>query len=177
MSIFKSPPSKRPEVIYRIAYLEEVRNQLASRLFKHHTSDYIALYSSLINLWEELSSQPFGEDEATVATDKGILDKFLKKNIRSQDSVGDFTQLRASGAPLPQLGFGYREFISTEANEAVGFRTDEASLDFLLDQYLFVWAKILMLLKKESRLRLWFATPHESELKIILEMASDNAPD
>ena len=81
MNIFKRPPSERPEVIYRIAYLEEVRDQLARRLFKHHTNDYIALYSSLINLWEELSSQPFGEDKATVATDKGILDKFLKKNM------------------------------------------------------------------------------------------------
>lgn len=177
MNIFKKLPSERPDILYRIAYYEEVRDQLARWLFKHHTNEYIALYSSLINLWEELSSHPFGESKTLDAIHKGILDKYFEENIRRQDSVRDFTELRASGAPLPQLGFGYREFISTEDNEAVGFRTDEASLNFLRDQYLFVSASLLVTFKKESTLRLWFATPHQEELKFIKDRASAKSAD
>lgn len=177
MNIFKRPPSERPEILYRIAYFEEVRDQLARRLFKHHTSDYVELYSLLINLWKELSSQQFGESKALNTIHKGIVDKYLKAYIRSSDSVRDFTEFRASGAPLPQLGFGLREFISTENNEPVGFRTPEASLDFLRDQYLFVSAGLFLMFMKESKLRFWFATPHQSELEIILERARDESAD
>ena len=168
MSFFKKKASDRPEIIANIAYLSEVRNQCARWLYRHHTENYIALYSTALSIWNELKELGFGETRSLRDAHAKVVEKHLKTKFSVED-LKPFAKFRDSGAPLLDLGFPLREFVSVEYSETIGFNNPEETHQFMVAQYLFVSGGLCAAIAKDSQLQFWFEVPHQQELDLIIK--------